>query len=68
VCLLEIPFGLSTSLVWQIFLQEIKQVDSHLLQGWQLTFRNFRITGRHIPIHARDQNFLNLGTRMCIMG
>jgi hypothetical protein len=68
VSLFEIPFGLFTSFIWQIFLEEIKQINSLLLQARQVSLGNFRLASIHIPIHARDQNLLNLGTRICNMG
>ena len=55
VCFLKIPLALFTRLVWEVFLQEIKEVNSLLVQFWKVSHWNSGLARRYVPVHALNQ-------------
>ncbi len=62
VSLLEIPLALFPSLVRQIALQKVKELNSLLLQPWKLVLSNAGLAGGDIPIHAANEDIYDIST------
>jgi hypothetical protein len=60
VCFLEIPSGLFPCLLWQILLEEIKEVNSFVMQFRKFRLWNVGMARCYIPLHALYENLNHL--------
>ena len=60
VGLLKIPLGLFASLVWQVSLENVEQINSLLLQFGKLRHWNTRLASGNVPVHALNEHLHNL--------
>ena len=57
--LLKIPLGLFASLVGQVSLENVKQINSLLLQFGKLRHWNTRLASGNVPVHALNEHLHN---------
>ena len=62
VGLLKIPLGLFASLVGQVSLENVEQINSLLLQFGKLRHRNTRLACGNVPVHALNEYLDHLVT------
>jgi hypothetical protein len=62
VSFLEIPLPLFTCLVWEVFLQEIKEINSLLVQLWKVCLGDTGLARGDVPVHALNQYLHNIVT------
>ena len=60
VGLLKIPLGLFASLVWQVSLENVEQINSLLLQYGKLRHLNTGLASGNVPVHALNEHLHNL--------
>jgi hypothetical protein len=59
-CRLKIPFGLFARLIWQVLLQEVKEIYSLLIQVRKLSLGDKGLASSNdVPVHVldHDENF-----------
>ena len=57
--LLKIPLGLFASLVWQVSLENVEQINSLLLQCRKLRHGNTGLASENLPVHALNEHLHN---------